>query len=306
MAGAPDDLHTRSAEWLQQRERGNGFLLRTFARLSRALGRAPSRIVLRVVTAYFVAFAPRARSSSRAYLRRALQREPSLGDVYRHLFCFASTVHDRIWLGNGELQRFDLEVRGAELLRAAVAGGEGALLMGAHLGSFEIINAVGEVRAGVDVAMAMYEDNARKLRAMLDALRPRLQPRIIALGRMDAMLQIRDELARGAFVGMLADRTLGAEPTHTATILDTPVGLPTGPMRAAALLRRRVLFMTGLHLGGNRYRVIFAPLADFTTVTAATRDGAVAAAVDAYAAQLTRCCREAPYNWFNFYDFWRA
>ena len=75
-------------------------------------------------------------------------------------------------------------------------------------------------------------------------------------------------------------------------------------MRAAALLRQRVIFMAGLYLGGNRYRVVFAPLADFTQTDPAQRDVAITAAIDAYAALLTKHCRAAPFNWFNFYDFW--
>lgn len=294
------------AQWLQLRERGSGRLLRVFARLSRLLGRGPSRLALRAITAYFLLFAPRARRESRRYLRHALAREPRLADVYRHFFCFAATVHDRIYLAQGALEDFDVQIEGDSLLDTAIAEGRGALLMGAHLGSFEMVNAIGQRRAGVTVAMAMFEDNARKVRAMFDALRPRLRPQIIALGRMEAMLQIRDLLDRGAFVGILADRTPGAEAVHRTELLGVPVDLPTGPMRAAAMLRRRVIFMTALHLGGNRYRVVFAPLADFTTAEAAGRDAQIVAAVDRYAALLTRYCRSAPYNWFNFYDFWRC
>ena len=29
------------------------------------------------------------------------------------------------------------------------------------------------------------------------------------------------------------------------------------------------------------------------------------AALRDYVARLERLCREAPYNWFNFYDYWR-
>jgi predicted LPLAT superfamily acyltransferase len=306
LAAAPDSVQGGRAAWLQLQERGSARLLRTFARASHAIGRGPSRVVLRAITAYFVVFAPRARAESRRYLRRALGREPSLADVFRHFFCFATTIHDRVFLARGELERFDVQVEGAQLLQAAMAGGRGALLIGAHLGSFEIPGAVGQLGAGVEVAMAMYEDNARKVRAMLDALQPRLRPRIIPLGTMDAMLQIRAALDGGAFVGVLADRTLGAEPAARVNVLGEPASLPTGPLRAAAMLRRPVIFMAGLHLGENRYRVVFAPLADFSAVDAASRNACVARAVNDYAALLTRLCREAPYNWFNFYDFWRA
>jgi predicted LPLAT superfamily acyltransferase len=73
----------------------------------------------------------------------------------------------------------------------------------------------------------------------------------------------------------------------------------------AALLRRPVIFMAGLYLGGNRYAIHFEPLADFSSVEQGGQDAAVQAAISRYAALLERYCRVAPYNWFNFYDFWQ-
>jgi predicted LPLAT superfamily acyltransferase len=71
------------------------------------------------------------------------------------------------------------------------------------------------------------------------------------------------------------------------------------------LLQRPVVFMTGLYLGGNRYAIHFDPLADFSTVPRAERDAALEAAIARYAALLDQYCRKAPYNWFNFFDFWQ-
>ena len=120
------------------------------------------------------------------------------------------------------------------------------------------------------------------------------------------MLQIAERLDRGAFVGMLGDRTLGDEPVQAVRLLGEPAYLPTGPMRAAAILRRSVIFMAGLYRGRNRYHVVFAPLADFSATPAGARDAAVRAAIERYAALLDHYCRSDPYNWFNFFDFWRA
>jgi len=292
-------------DWLRVRERGSGVLLHAYARLSRAIGRGPSRVLLHAITAYYLLFAPRARRHSRDYLRRALGRPPTLADVYRHFSCFATTIHDRVFLAAGAIDAFDVEVQGAECLAAARATGQGALLMGAHLGSFEMVGAVGERHAGAPVAMAMYEENARKMRAMMGALRSQAAPEVVPLGRVSSLLRIRDLLDAGGFVGVLADRTRGDEPVQRVRLLDADASLPLGPFRAAAMLRRRVIFMAGVHEGGRRYRVLFEPLADFTTVEAGGRDAAIAAAVEAYAARLTALCRAAPFNWFNFYDVWR-
>lgn len=37
----------------------------------------------------------------------------------------------------------------------------------------------------------------------------------------------------------------------------------------------------------------------------ADRDAAIRAAMQHYADRLTHYCRLAPYNWFNFFDFWQ-
>jgi predicted LPLAT superfamily acyltransferase len=73
----------------------------------------------------------------------------------------------------------------------------------------------------------------------------------------------------------------------------------------AALLQRPVVFMAGLYLGGNRYAIHFESLADFSAVAREQREVAVNAAIEGYAALLDRYCRKAPYNWFNFFDFWQ-
>jgi predicted LPLAT superfamily acyltransferase len=154
--------------------------------------------------------------------------------------------------------------------------------------------------------MAMYEENARKINATLAAINPRLRSDIVSLGRIDAMLRIAERLEHGAFVGVLADRTLGSEPVQAVTLLGERAYLPTGPMRAAAILRCPVYFMAGMYLGKNNYHVVFAPVADFSSIPAGTRKAAVHAAIERYAAVLDEHCRANPYNWFNFHDFWRS
>jgi predicted LPLAT superfamily acyltransferase len=76
-------------------------------------------------------------------------------------------------------------------------------------------------------------------------------------------------------------------------------------MRAAALLRRPMIFMLGLYRGANRYHVVFELVADFSAVGRAQRAAAVEHAITRYVALLEKYCRSDPYNWFNFFDFWR-
>jgi hypothetical protein len=294
------------AQWAGGRERGSPTLLKMMMWVALRLGRPTARGILYFIAAYFFVFAPAARRSSRDYLRRALGREPTGGDRFRQVFAFASTILDRLYLVKERYALLDVTAEGEELMREAVARGKGALLLGAHLGSFEMMSAVGRRQSGVRVAVAMYEDNANRVRALFGAGNPGSSPEIIPLGHLQAMLRIRDCLSEGTFVGMLADRTFGESPAHVVSFLGAPALFPSGPVRAAAALRCPVMFITCLYRGGNRYHVVFRQLADFSQPAGGAREAAVRAAIERYAQLLESYCRSDPYNWFNFYDFWHG
>jgi predicted LPLAT superfamily acyltransferase len=307
VASKADEVRpAQAAEWVTHRERGSMLLMRLMTFISLRMGRRVGRFFLYLIAAYFFAFAPTAARHARVYLRKALGREPTASDRFRHVMTFATTIHDRVYLMKDRLELFEISVEGEELVHAALESGKGAFLMGAHLGSFDIIRTVGERQPGLRVAMAMYEHNARRINAMLAAINPAAKPQIIALGQLDAMLKVREHLERGTFVGVLGDRTLGNEATQVVGFLGQPACFPLGAMRAAALLRRPVIFMTGLYRGGNRYHVVFEPLADFPAAESRQRDQAVRIAIERYAALLEKYVRSDPYNWFNFFDFWRG
>lgn len=293
-------------DWRQQKERSHPWLLHLMVAISRLFGRRIGRIVLYGIAAYFTAFAPVARRASRDYLQRVKGRQATLGEVFRHVLSFASTVHDRVFLLGKGSHGLRVEVQGAEALQAACADGQGVLLMGAHLGSFEVLRVMGQERGGMRVAMVMYEENARKVNEALRAINPDAVQDIIPLGRMDSMLAVKDRLSEGCLVGILADRRLKADDDDAVSLpfLGDNARFPAGPWRLALLLRRPVFFMAGLYLGGNRYQVRFEPLADFSQVPRAGRQAAMDDAMQSYVGMLERLAREAPYNWFNFFDFW--
>lgn len=281
-------------------------MLRIMTWISLRLGRPAGRVVLHLIATYFLLFAPASRAGSRAYLGRILPRPARWWDIYRHFFCFAATIHDRVYLLNQRFDLFDIQVHGEPLMQELLADGEGLFLIGAHMGSFESIRALGRHHAGMKVAMAMYEENARKINRMLAAINPAAQQDVIGLGRIDSMLQIKEQLEQGTLVGMLADRTLGDDSVLAVPLLGDAAHLPVGPFRMAAILRRPVVFMTGLYLGGNRYEIHFEQLADFSRSAAGQRQAEIQAAMARYAQLLEHYCRRAPYNWFNFFDFWRT
>ena len=296
---------TAHTHWAHRAERSNTFMLRIMAWISLRLGRRFGRVLLHPIAAYFLLFAPASRRASMDYLTRVLAHAPRWRDQYRHFYTFAATTHDRLYLVNRRFDLFDVEVHGEDALHRELAGGKGVLLMGAHLGSFEVIRALGRKDLDARLAMLMYEENARKINDLLYSVNPQAAHDIIGLGHLDSMLRVWDRLEKGAAIGILADRSTRHDKLHDVQLLGAPAHLPDGPFRMAAMLRRPVIFMTGLYLGGNRYAIHFDPVADFSNIERSQRKAALQMAVERYAALLEHYCRAAPYNWFNFFDFWQ-
>ena len=74
----------------------------------------------------------------------------------------------------------------------------------------------------------------------------------------------------------------------------------------ALMLKRPVVLMLGLYRGGNRYELYFEKLFEPDGVERSRRAAAVEEALQLYVQRLEHYCRQAPYNWFNFYDFWNG
>lgn len=298
------------ASWTRQPERGSLALMRLIAWIGLHLGRPTARAILYPICLYFMGFAPAPRRASRAYLARVLGRPATWGEQFRHIHTFAATILDRIFLLNDRLDLFEFRLHGQALAEQARQSGQGRLVLGAHMGSFEAVRAIGHhVPDAPPVALLMYEANAQKMSRLLSAINPGATQEIIALGEFDAMLRVQTRLGEGAFVGLLADRRFGHDPkgdeVRWLPFLGAPAPFPLGPFRLAALLRRPLLLMLGLYQGDNRYDIHFELLADFSQ-PGLDRAQTMEQALARYVARLEHHCRASPYNWFNFYDFWNT
>ena len=303
-----DGGHAR--DWTATPERSNLLAIRAIAWIATHLGRPMARLVLHPIALYYLLFAPTPRRASRLYLNRALGRPAGWADLYRHIHCFASVALDRIWFAAGRLDLFDMHITGADLMDRSVAQARGIFLLGAHVGSFEALHAVGMSHPGLPVAMVMYPDNARMIHTVLQALAPDFEVSIIPIGQRGSALAIRDFLDKGGLTGLMGDRFVPSDAVYGSSValmfLGRPARFTDGPVRLAMMLRRQVMFMVGLYRGGKRYELRFESLADFREVPAdpAERERLVHATVAEYVQRLEALCREAPYNWFNFYDYW--
>jgi predicted LPLAT superfamily acyltransferase len=295
-----------TAVWLEQRERGSLLAMKAGVRLLLGVGHAFGRLLLYPTCAYFLASSRSARASSREYLGRVLGRPAKLRDIARHYLTFARTLHDRVYFLAGRTAEFTVEQHGTQVVERALSNGRGCVLLGSHLGSFEVLRVIGSLERKLPVNVLLYPDNATNAETVAAELCPELKTRVIPLGRPDTLLRVRECLERGEIVGMLGDRALKADKTVRCDFLGVPARFPQGPLLLAAILKAPVVLFFGLYLGGRRYAIHFEPFAQEIAIGRQDRGAQLQPWIARYAGRLEHYCRLAPYNWFNFYDFWRA
>jgi len=276
---------------------------------ARGCGRTAARIALYPITLYFLIRRGPERRASREYLRQiAGGRNASLWQVAKHLHCFAAVTLDRVFLLSESFKRFDVRTFGLDQLRQAWAQGRGVLLLGSHLGSFDALRVLADFRSDIKLRVVIDVEQNRNLSDVLNALNPQLAQSVINAreeGTTTALL-IKEALDEKSLVTLLADRARPGNQVMTADFLGRPAPFPTAPWQLAAALKVPVVLCFGLYRGGNRYDLHFETFAEQLKLERGQRAAELQQTIQRFADRVAHYARSAPYNWFNFYDFWRA
>lgn len=292
------------ADWQTRPERGSDALIRFIAWLSLNTNRAVGRFLLYPICAYFFVSSGTARRASHGYLSTVLGRKASAWQVYRHYLVFSQVLLDRVFFLSGRSDEFDIKIVGRSVIDQALARNRGCLFLGAHHGSFEVLRVLGVSERKLRIKVLMYPDNSRRFLSLVERLNPDLAREMIPLGKPNTMLLAKQHLDTGGVIGLLGDRIAKGDKVLYAPFLGQRAPLPAGPILLASLLKIPVILFSGTYLGGTRYEMSFELFADEIAIDRACRQEDLQIWIDRYAEQLDRICRRAPYNWFNFYDFW--
>ena len=128
--------------WKAQQELGNRRMIRLMAWIALSWGRPVARALLFPICLYYLCRSIAAQRTLRGYYVRALGRSPDWKELFHHYHCFASTILDRLYFLRGHFDQFAITIQGTDTLSQALASGRGCLLLGSHLGSFEVVRAV--------------------------------------------------------------------------------------------------------------------------------------------------------------------
>ncbi|MFI5315840.1 MAG: hypothetical protein ACHQ6T_09070 [Myxococcota bacterium] len=301
--------------WAKKSERGNNGWLRFALWLYTNLGRWAVATILVPITAYFVILDSVCRRASRDWLatayaipegRAALGRRPDLFTTFRHVYTFAGSVLDRMVLWAGGAAAFKIEHTGGERLLELARQGRGAILLGAHLGSFDMLRLISS-QYGLRVNVLMFTAHAERMTSFLESLSGESGVRVISVDphSVRSAFEIKACLARGEFVGILADRVHpgGRERPVGTQFAGRRAAFPLSPFLLGVVLGAPVFLSLCVSTGHLRYFAVTEPLFEGGSVPRGLRDKVAREICEAWVRRFEHYCLRSPRQWYNFYDF---
>jgi predicted LPLAT superfamily acyltransferase len=297
--------------WAKIPERGSQWGIRLVLFLLNTVGYGVAMLTLLPIAGYFFLTGRAARGASLAYLQRLhrvhpeVSGPPSLWKSYLHHLHFALTLFDRLWLWQGKLEKFHFQDHGRQYLQRQ--DGKGMLLLGAHLGSFDALRTFA-LAEGFKIHIVMHRGHAQKINAVLNALHPNTNLRVIELtpGDMEMVFALKDYIERGEMIAMVGDRIppYAKQRVTWLPFLGEKAPFPQHAWLLASLLECPVCLTIGLRTGYRRYSVFAELLAERVELPHMEREQRLQDYIAQYVRRLEELCCTYPYQWFNFYDFW--
>jgi predicted LPLAT superfamily acyltransferase len=295
-----------SNSWRDRPEGGNATALKTIVWIAQHLGRNATHVILAPVALYFFVFRRKERLASRDFLTRIHQGPVSSWRVFMHFLTFARVAADRIFFITDYSEKIPVNVHGNEELRKLVEMQKGGIVLASHIGSFEAARVLGKDLGGVVIRVVLNRGVNIKFIRQLETLSSEFAESIIESeqGAASLGLKISEALGRGEWIGFLADRYKPGDRTLLCDFLGDPARFPLGPFIIAAVFKVPVICIFPLYIDG-KYEVYCEIISDKFDLPRKNREQGLRDGVRAYVDRLSKYAAKAPYNWFNFYDFWK-
>ncbi len=303
------------SQWETIAESGSMAAMRTMAWIHRVAGRRLSLLVLYPIAAYFYLRRPVARQTTVDYLTtlqawtggRVPLEPPRPHDTFHHILSFAINLYDRMVAWGGGFASFHFDHSGSEHLFRLAAEKRGGILLGAHVGSFDMPRILAG-QHGVVLNVLMYTEQAERVSSFFARLDPSSRLRVLRIDPSSAQtgFAIKRCLDRGEFVGILADRIPPGSKEEVAIVdfLGRPARFPLSPYLLACTLGCPLLTSMCVRTGDGRYCAAVDVLTEGEKIPRRVRGERAGQLLAAYVRTLENHCRDWPLQWFNFYDFW--
>jgi len=292
------------SEWKEQKERSNSFTLKLICWIALHLSRKFARLLLWPITIYFFITSSSIRFSSNKYLQRIPSKNGNIWQVINHIHHFAAVILDRLYFLTGRMDMFNLQVNNRECLNEVIVSDKGAILLGAHIGSFDASRCVAEEDSRASLKILMHRNHNAMITKIMDELNPSLADLVIDLTDSFVLLKIKEELTKGCLIGILGDRVLKTEKEVKCNILGGAINIPEAPFSLAIILGVPIIVFFAIYDHSNKYILYHFKIYDGKKIKRSERKQAINDVAQLYVEKVEFIVKEHPYNWFNFYNYW--
>ncbi len=299
--------------WAGLAERGLYWGLKASALAYRLLGRRGCMALLSIVVFYFYVTAGERRRASLAFLRRAFGRSAALRPVswwdgYRHFLSFARRALDSFAAWSGGMPAGSVALAETSALDDAGRQSRGAVFIVSHHGNVDISRALLDPETRRRVVVLLHTRHAENYNRILREFNPDAAMNTFQVTEFgpDTAIALQERVERGDWLFIAGDRTPvgGGNRFSVAPFLGADAEFSQGPYLIAALLDCPVyLFFCQRENGPYALRV--EQLAERIVLPRGQRPQALAGYAATYAARLEKHVLADPFQWYNFYDFWK-
>lgn len=258
-------------------------------------------ILLLFVAFYYFLTSWKSSAAIYYYLRKRLQFSflKSVLGIYRSYFMFGQTLIDRVLIASGKRNQFTYEFDGIENIINKQKEGNGAVLISAHLGNFEVSEYFFDDLDDAFVANIVTTKSGKEgVKSYLEHLSIESRMKFILIQEdMMHILELRDALSKNEFICITGDRYVDGNKLLTTNFLGEQANFPAGPFILGARLKVPVLFVYVMKDSLKHYH-LYAREVD---VNYKDHQGLL----ESYTDSLTEMVKKYPYQWFNYYSFWK-
>lgn len=286
--------------------------------LYRVFGRWIFSLIMYPVALYFVIFRPSQRKASLKFLLAHFRKEPSYWrikpnnlHVLLHFKSFAEVILDKLlgWLV--DIQESDFVLTSPALIEELLEDQRGQLIVGSHFGNLEFCRGFMHRYKSKVINILLYDKHAGNFVKIMQKENQDSRLNVFQVDEFDVttIITLRDKIDAGEWVFIAGDRIplSGLERTVDVKFFGQTAPLPIGPYILAKALACPVKFMFAYRHKSENNKVVFdvTPVCDSLVLSRRNKLNDIRQYAQQFANKLEEHSLKAPYQWFNFYDFWK-
>lgn len=311
--------------WADEKEviSTNKSLLFLFA-LMRKLPNCVVFVLIYPIAFFYTIFSKRGRTECRLYQNQlktfTCGKIPKRISAFKQILSFTLCVMEKMegWLGNYHYEKLVLHDDDLKALQNQLEEKKGALLIGSHLGNIELLRSLssfGEdgVRRDVPVTTIMELKSTEQFNRTLKEINPNVGFHVIDPSTInpETIIELHEQVENGGLVVITGDRTSARSRNRVIrkSFLGKDADFPYGVFVLALLLKAPIYYVFGLRTKTASFNPKYNMFVEKSKVELncprEKRDEKINELCDEFVEKLEKYCVKFPYQWYNFYNFWK-